>query len=163
MAIGMLQGCFNPEWAQCWGKFASDNAIVAARTVATLCRAIVIFARDALPILSAQQAIGISLAQDQSAELIALREQVSQLTALIATKSVIGPTPQAVPRGNTRVTAWRDLPLKDRKFCWSCGPCGHPGIDCRNPKPGHMAIASWKNQMQSSWKAMFASRGWPTV
>ena len=90
MAIGTLQGCFNPEWAQCWVKFAADNAIVARRKVANLCSAIVLFARDALPILSAQQAIGISLAQNESAELDALRQQVVELTALVATKSFTG-------------------------------------------------------------------------
>jgi hypothetical protein len=154
MAIGILQGCFNSDWAQCWIKFAADNAVVAARTVTNLCMAILI--------LSTQQAIGISLAQDQSAEISALRQQVYDLTALVATKST-GPIPLTVPRANNRATpAWRDLPLKDRKFCWSCGPCGHLGIDCRNQKSGHMAAALWRNQLQSQWKVLFASRGWPT-
>lgn len=162
MAIGILQGCFNSEWAQCWVKFAGDYPVVAERTVANLCQSIIIFARDALPILSAQQAIGINLAQQHAtAEITALREQVAALTASAATekKQATGGA-----RGNNRGrSAWRDVPLKDRAFCWSCGPCGHIGADCRSAKPGHQVAASFRNQMQSAWKALFTNRGWPTI
>jgi hypothetical protein len=164
MAIGILQGCFNQEWTQCWVKFAADNAVVADRTVKLLCSAIVVFSRDALPILSAQQAIGISLAQDQSALIAVLRQELDDMKALMATKSLPGPIQHNAPKANSRArAAWRDMPLKDRSFCWSCGPCGHTSTDCRSAKPGHQVAATYRNQMQSAWKAMFASRGWPTV
>jgi hypothetical protein len=162
MAIGMLQDCFTPDWAQCWVRFVADYPIVAGRTVANLCQSIITFARDALPIISAQQAIGISLVKEQTtAEVIALREEVAELRAYVA---MAKQQPPAGARTNTRVrAAWRDVPLKDRTFCWSCGPCGHPGIDCRSAKPGHEAAATFRNQMRSPWKVLFASRGWPTV
>ena len=160
MAIGYLQGCFNSDWAQCWVKFAGDYPILAQRTVVNLCKSIIIFARDALPILAAQQAIGISLVQQQTnAEIISLRDQVAALTALVVTKQ-----PTGGARSTTRGKAsWRDVSLKDRDFCWSCGPCGHLGTNCRSAKPGHVAAATFRNQMQSPWKAVFASKGWPIV
>lgn len=162
MAINTLQGCFNPEWVQCWVKFAGDYPVLAARTVENLCQSIIIFARDALPILAAQQAIGISLAREHdNAEIAALREQVAALTALVATE-------KKQPTGGTRAStrpraAWRDVPLKDRNFCWSCGPCGHLGADCRSAKPGHQVAATYRNQLQSTWKALFTGRGWPII
>ena len=89
MAIGYLQGNFSPDWAQCWVKFSQDTPIVAQRTVANLCRAIVIFSRDALPLLSAQQTIGIRLAQEQTAEMAMLRLQVAELTTLMVSMNPI--------------------------------------------------------------------------
>jgi hypothetical protein len=164
MAMGTLQACFSPEWAQCWVKFVSDYPVVTERTVANLCRAIIIFARDALPILSAQQAIGISLAKSQDIdEVIGLREEVAALRAFVATIKKQSQPPDGT-RANTRArAAWRDMPLKDRSFCWSCGPCGHISADCRTAKPGHQVAATFRHQMQSTWKAMFTSKGWPTI
>ena len=164
MAMGILQGCFSSDWAQCWVKFVADYPVVTERTVANLCRAIIIFARDALPILSAQQAIGISLARSQATEeVLELREEVAVLRAFVATIKK-QPQPPEGTRTSTRARgAWRDVPLKDRSFCWSCGPCGHIGADCRSAKPGHQVAATFRHQMQSAWKAMFTSKGWPTI
>ena len=165
-AIDTLQECFGPEWAPCWVKFAQDNPILANRTVPLLCGAIATFARDALPILSAQAAIGISLIQDQTR---ILQEQAavianlqSQLTALQAQGVTRKRPSEAVQLPNTRATrSWRKTPLKDRKFCWSCGPCGHSGPQCNSPQDGHQEAATWKNQMQSKWKQLFQAKGWP--
>jgi hypothetical protein len=164
-AIDNLQECFGSEWAPCWVKFAQDNPILADRTVPLLSVAISAFARDALPILSAQAAIGISLIQDQTKM---LQEQASiiaslqtQLSALQAQGTRKRP-PEDLELPNTRSKAanWRKVPLKDRKFCWSCGPCGHMGSQCNFPKDGHQETATWKNQLQSKWKQLFQAKGW---
>ena len=86
MAIGILQGCFTLDWTQCWVRFVVDYPIVAGRTVANMCHSIIIFARDALPIIAAQPAIDISLMKGQAtAEEIALREEIAELRAYVAT------------------------------------------------------------------------------
>ena len=164
-AIDTLQNCFGTEWVPCWVKFAQDNPILANRTVPMLCNAISTFSRDSLPILSAHAAIGISLIQDQTKILqeqaLLIANLQTQLTALQA-QGVRKRSVEDIQLPNTRAkTGWRKLPLKDRKFCWSCGPCGHTGIQCNFPKDGHQETATWKNQMHSKWKQLFQAKGWP--
>jgi len=164
-AIDTLQSCFGPEWAPCWIKFTQDNPVLADRTVPLLSSAMATFARDALPILSAQAAIGISLVQDQSRILQEQASMIANLQTQLAALQAQGlkkrpPEDTQLPNTRAKTSTWRKLPLKDRKFCWSCGPCGHTGTQCNFPKDGHQETATWKSQLQSKWKQLFQAKGW---
>ena len=89
MATDILMGCFGSEFAICWLTFVKDNPIIINRTVARLCAAITLFAVDALPLITAQSAISISLVTKQTAVLVQMQGQIDDLRqALVAAQAL---------------------------------------------------------------------------
>ena len=86
-----LRQCFGPKFDKCWQDFVKDVGVVANRTVARLCAAIILFGRDLLPLITAQTAIGANL-------VVELQESVKQLQALVATQAVTMQQALAVQR-----------------------------------------------------------------
>ncbi len=162
MATDTLQKCFGPEFNSCWVKFVQDFPLIAHRTVARLCVAIITFAKDSLPLLATHSAIGMSAVIDQTGMMAKMQAQIDQLQlqALSASKDnrkrsqAPSDRPSKQPRGTV---------LSARPFCWSHGPQGHLGCDCTDKLPGHKAEATWGNQKGSKWKELFARRGWATA
>jgi len=63
----LLKSCFVGvrEFTKCWLQMMQTFPLVADRTVARHCTAIIVFACDALPLLTAHSAIGMSAVTDQ--------------------------------------------------------------------------------------------------
>ena len=167
MATDTLMGCFGSEFGTCWLTFVKDVPIIANRTVALLCAAITVFAVDALPLITAQSAIGINQVTSQTAVLMKMQEQIDTLTQALAVEQAytadrkrgVPPPPAFAAK---RKAPNRTLPMSARLFCWTHGPCGtHTGEVCHNQLPGHKELATWNNQMGSKWKAAYNHKGWP--
>ena len=84
MATDILMECFGPEFVTCWLSFVKDVPIVANRTVVRLCAAVTLFAANALPMICAQTAIGISLVTNQTVMLAQLQDQIVALQQALA-------------------------------------------------------------------------------
>ena len=177
LATQTLRQCFGPEFDKCWQDFAKDVDVVANRTVARLCAAIILFGRDLLPLITAQTAIGANL-------VVELQESVKQLQALVATQAVTMQQALAVQRaplpsrstrkrGQQQVAALevppikvniRLIPFANRLFCWNHGPCQHVGDGCDGPPLDERTkYATWRDQRGSKWRELFKSKGWSTV
>jgi len=177
LATQTLRQCFGPEFDKCWQDFAKDVGVVANRTVARLCAAIILFGRDLLPLITAQTAIGANL-------VVELQESVKQLQALVATQAVTMQQALAVQRaplpsrstrkrGQQQVAALevppikvniRLIPFANRLFCWNHGPCQHVGDGCDGPPLDERTkYATWRDQRGSKWRELFQSKGWSTV
>ena len=65
-ATTLLKGCFDGirEFTKCWLQMLQTFPLVADRTVARYCAAIIFFSRDSLPLLTAHSAIGMSAVTD---------------------------------------------------------------------------------------------------
>ena len=177
LATQTLRQCFGPEFDKCWQDSAKDVDVVANRTVARLCAAIILFGRDLLPLITAQTAIGANL-------VVELQESVKQLQALVATQAVTMQQALAVQRaplpshsirkrGQQQVAALKEPPTKvsirltpfaNRLFCWTHGPCQHVGEDCDGPPlDARQEAATWRHQAGSKWMELFKRKGWSTV
>ena len=176
MATDILQKCFGSEYTECWRTFVRLFPLPANRTVLRLCDAIANFARDELPLLGAQTAIGANMVVDLQGELKELRALVAQQAATmkqaLAVKRV-QPSRSVRKRGQQQVAVLDEPPLKvsirltpfaNRLFCYTHGPCQHMGKDCDGPPlDARNKTATWQNQMGSKWKELFKSKGWSTV
>ena len=145
MATDILQKCFGPEFTDCWRTFVRLFPLPADRTVVRLCDAITNFARDELPLLGAQAAIGANMVVDMQGELKELRALVTQQAATIqqalAVRSV-PPSRSVRKRGQQQVAVLDEPPLKvsirltpfaNRIFCWTHSPCQHVGKTATPP------------------------------
>ena len=83
MATDILQKCFGLEYTDCWRTFVRLFPLPANRTVLHLCDVITNFARDELPLLGAQAAIGANMVVDLQGELKELKALVAQQAATI--------------------------------------------------------------------------------
>ena len=176
LATQTLRQCFGPEFDKCWQDFAKDVGVVANRTVARLCAAIILFGRDLLPLITAQTAISANMVVDLQGELKELRALIAQQAATIqqalAVRSV-PPSRSVRKRGQQQVAVLDEPPLKvtirltpfaNRLFCWTHGPCQHVSTGCEGPPINERnKKATWRNQMGSQWKDLFKSKGWSTV
>ena len=79
MATDLLMECFGPEFGTCWIAFVKDVPVVANRTVVRLIAAITVFAADALPLITAQTAIGINAVVNQTALVEAMQLQINEM------------------------------------------------------------------------------------
>ena len=170
MATDILMECFGPEFVTCWLSFVKDVPIVANRTVVRLCAAVTLFAANALPMICAQTAIGISLVTNQTAMLAQLQDQIVALQQALAvsqaqpTTRKRGGAPPAGPPARVARQQRDTVPIAQRLFCWTHGPCHtHKGDGCENKLVGHKDTATWQNQMGSTWKDRYTRRGWPIV
>jgi hypothetical protein len=174
MATGYLQKCFGSEFNKCWITFVRLFPLVAHRTVERLCTTIIAFAKNELPILTAQAQIGISLVTSQTALLVQMQDQIAELQQALATSQArTAPArPDTRKRGGMHgagpggppVRAARqrreDVPIAQRLFCWTHGPChSHKGDACMYPAQGHKELATWTNQMGSKWRVDYAQKG----
>jgi hypothetical protein len=160
-ATTMLRGCFDGirEFTKCWLQLMQTFPLVADRTVPRHCAAIITFARDALPLLTAHSAIGISAVTDQTRIIIDLQAQLERaLSAKKVKKRGQTSSPEQAPKHAREAQS-----LSARPFCWSHGPRGHLGHACTDPLPGHQPDATWAHQKGSKWKELFGRRGWSTA
>ena len=170
-ATTLLQGCFVGirEFTKCWLQLLQTYPEVADRTVTRYCAAIIIFARNSLPLLTAHSAIGMSAVTDQSAKLELMQQKIVELELALAVQRAPrsrsdrkrGPTTTAVAVSKSTKTS-NVSRFAAHLFCWSHGPCKHTGIDCDKPFPDHKKNATWNNQMGSQWREYFKSRGYAT-
>ena len=175
MATDILMECFGPEFSTCWLSFVKDVPVVVDRTVVRLCAAITLFAANALPMITAQTAIGINLVTNNTAALSQMQDQITELQQALAVERA-RPAPNrkrgAPPVANfgappVRAARQRgdhnnNVAFKDRLFCYTHGPCNtHIGTGCNYPDTDHKEMATWANQMGSKWKQLFARKGWP--
>ena len=79
MATDILQKCFGPDFNPCWVTFVQEFPLVANRTVERLCKAIITFARDSLPLLATHSVIGISTVTIQADMIAKMQAQIDQL------------------------------------------------------------------------------------
>ena len=86
-------------------------------------------------------------------------QQPQQQRHLIAA-SVVPPRSRAQWGSRQRA---RLTPFAFQPFCWSHGPCKHLGTGCGDPEAGHKEHATWQNQMGSTWKTYYESRGWSII
>ena len=176
LATQTLRQCFGPEFDKCWQDFVKDVGVVANRTVARLCTAIISFGRDVLPMITAQTAIGANMVCELQGEIKDLRALVAQQTATmqqaLAAQRVL-PSRSARKRGQQQQVAVLEepplkvniklIPFANRLFCWTHGPCQHAGKDCSGPPiEERNKKATWHNQMGSTWKDLFRTKGWST-
>ena len=42
------------------------------------------------------------------------------------------------------------LPTGYNHYCWTCGACNHPSMQCPNPIPGHQNRATFRNRMNGN-------------
>ena len=163
MATDILRNCFGSEFSPCWVLFVQKYPLVADRTVARLSAAINVFAKDSLPLISAQSAIGISEVINQKEQLTKMQARVDQLEQQALAATSVDSRKRGQASAADRAT--KKLPniaLSARPFCWSHGPCGHSGNECKSQLPGHKSDATWVHQKGSKWKEMFERRGWAT-
>ena len=170
-AITLLQGCFVSirEFCKCWLQLLQTYPVVADRTVARYCAAIIIFARDSLPLLTAHSAIGMSAVTDQSATLELMQQKIDRLEVALAAQQA----PGGKRKRGQRAAAQEEpptqvnmqlIPFANRPFCWTHGPCQHSGKICKGPLlDARNKTATWQNQMGSRWKELFKGKGWSTV
>ena len=177
-ATTLLKGCFDGirEFTKCWLQLFQTFPLVADRTVPRYCAAIITFARDALPLLTAHSAIGMSAVTNQSAKMEIMQQKIDKLEAqaalALAVRSV-PPSRSVRKRGQQQVAVLDEPPLKvtirltpfaNRLFCWTHGPCQHVSTGCEGPPINERnKKATWRNQMGSQWKDLFKSKGWSTV
>lgn len=168
MATDMLQKCFGSEFSPCWVLFVQNYPLVADRTVARLSAAINVFAKNSLPLISAQSAIGINEVVKHKQQINNLETKIKHLEhmamAVDRVKSRKRDKAAGADRaGKKNVKQLRGTPLPDRPFCWSHGPRGHLGLDCDDVLTGHQVDATWVDQKGSKWKEIFERRGWATA
>ena len=167
-ATTLLRGCFDGvrEFTKCWLQLMQTYPLVVDRTVPRHCAAIIVFARDALPLLTAHSAIGMSAVSDQSAKLEEMQQKIDNLQLALAAQSVKrkrGQHAAAHDEPPTQVNT-QLIPFANRSFCWTHGPCQHVGNGCKGPPlDARKKTATWQNQMGSKWKDLFKSKGWSTV
>ena len=172
-ATTLLKGCFDGirEFTKCWLQLMQTFPLVADRTVPRHCAAIIIFARDALPLLMAHSAIGMSTVTDQSVKMELMQQKMDRLEIALAAQVAqqAPPSRSDRKRGTTTAVGAVSKSTKTssgvsrfaaRPFCWSHGPCKHKGIDCTQPSTDHKTQATWNNQMGSQWREFFRSRGY---
>ena len=175
LATQTLRQCFGSEFDKCWQDFVKDVGVVANRTVARLCTAIIAFGRDVLPMITAQTAIGANTVSEMQVELKDLRALVVQQAATMQQALAVQrvqPSRSARKRGQEQVAVLAEpprkvniklIPFANRLFCWTHGPCQHVGKDCSGPPiEERNKKATWPNQMGSSWKELFRGKGWST-
>ena len=167
-ATTLLQGCFVGirEFNKCWLQLLNTYPQVADRTVARYCAAITIFARDALPLLTAHSAIGMSAVTDQSAKLELMQQKIDLLELALAVQQAPGgkrkrgqpAAAHAEPPGQVNIHL---IPFANRLFCWTHGPCQHLGKLCKGPPlDARQQAATWRHQAGSKWKELFKSKEW---
>ena len=85
-ATTLLKGFFDGvrEFTKCWLQLMQTYPLVADRTVARYCAAIIVFARDALPLLTAHSAIGMSAVTDQSAKMELMQLKMDRMEIALA-------------------------------------------------------------------------------
>ena len=139
-ATTMLKSCFDGvrEFTKCWLQLLQTFPLVADRTVPRHCEAITTFARDALPLLTAHSAVGMSAATDQTAKIEQMQRQIDQMASALAAQQV-----SSVKRKQGQHAAALDeppikvnmqlIPFANRSFCWTHGPCQHVGDGCKGP------------------------------
>ena len=149
---------------------AHTYPLVADRTVARYCAAIIVFARDALPLLTAHSAIGMSAVTDQSAKMESMQQTIDRLVVQVALAARQAPDGKR-KRGQPAAAQEEPLhqvnnnltPFANRPFCWTHGPCQHAGKICKGPAlDARQQAATWRNQAGSKWKELFKSKGWST-
>ena len=145
MATDILQKCFGSEYTDCWRTFVRLFPLPANRTVLRLCDAITNFARDELPLLGAQMAIGANQVVELQGEVKELRALLAQQTVTMQALAVHRDPPPSRSnrkRGQQQVAALEAPPIKvnirlipfaNRLFCWTHGPCQHLGTGCDGP------------------------------
>jgi len=163
MATDLLQKCFGPDFHQCWMTFVQTFPLVAQRTVERLCAAIIVFAKDALPLIAAHSVIGISAVTNQTEMMAKMQAKIDQLEQQALAVSIDSRKRGQASANDRPAKQSRDTALSARPFCWSHGPRGHLGADCTDKLPGHKPEATWANQKGSNWKEIFARRGWKTA
>ena len=176
MATDILQKCFGPEYTDCWRTFVRLFPLPANRTVLRLCDAITNFARDELPLLGAQMAIGANQVVELQGEVKELRALLAQQTVTmqaLAVQRAPLPSHSIRKRGQQQVAALKEPPTKvsirltpfaNRLFCWTHGPCQHVGEDCDGPPlDARQEAATWRHQAGSKWMELFKRKGWSTV
>ena len=86
-ATTLLKGCFDGirEFTKCWLQMLQTFPLVADRTVARYCAAIITFSRDSLSLLTAHSAIG-----DQSAKIDQLQKKIELMEAALAAQQAPG-------------------------------------------------------------------------
>ena len=177
-ATTLLKACFDGirEFTKCWLQLMQTFPLVADRTVPRHCAAIIIFARDALPLLTAHSAIGMSAVTDQSAKMEIMQQKIDKLEAQAALALAVQrapPSRSTRKRGQQQVAALevppikvniRLIPFANRLFCWNHGPCQHVGNGCDGPPLDERTkYATWRDQRGSKWRELFQSKGWSTV
>jgi hypothetical protein len=138
--------------------------LVADRTVARYCAAIITFSRDSLPLLTAHSAIGMSAVTDQSAKIDQLQKKIELMEVALAAQQAPGGKRKrgqhAAPE-EPRIQVNHNLtPFAVRPFCWTHGPCQHAGIICKGPPlDARQQAATWRHQAGSKWTELFKSKG----
>ena len=165
-ATTLLKGCFDGirEFTKCWLQMLQTFPLVADRTVARYCAAIITFSRDSLPLLTAHSAIGMSAVTDQSAKIDQLQKKIELMEAALAAQQALGGKRKrgqhAAPE-EPRIQVNHNLtPFAARPFCWTHGPCQHAGIICKGPPlDARQQAATWRHQAGSKWTELFKSKG----
>jgi hypothetical protein len=163
MATDILQKCFGPEFNPCWITFVQNFPLVANRTEERLSQAIITFARDSLPLLTAHSAIGISAVTNQTELINKMQAKIDQLELQALAANIDSRKRGQGPGADRPLKQSRGTSLAARPFCWSHGPQGHLGTKCTDTLPGHKSDATWANQKGSKWKELFARRGWASA
>ena len=104
MAIDMFQKCFSSVFIDCWVLFVQKYPNLVDRTIDRLGAAIIVFAKDSLPILNAQLAIKINVVQSRNALLTDMQDKLSVLERTLPPelKSAVDEPKQATPNQNKR-------------------------------------------------------------
>ena len=141
--------------------------LVADRTVPRHCAAIIIFARDALPLLMAHSAIGMSAVTDQSAKMELMQTKIDLMEVALAAQQAPGgkrKRGQHAAQEEPCIQVNHNTPFSARPFCWTHGPCQHAGKICKGPLlDARQQAATWRHQAGSKWTELFKSKGWSLV
>ena len=109
-ATTLLKGCFDGvrEFTKCWLQLMQTYPLVADRTVPRYCAAIITFARNALHLLTAHSAIGMSAVTDQSTKMELMQQKIDRLEVALADQQA----PTAKRKRGQRAAAHKEPPIQ---------------------------------------------------